>query len=78
MMRWGECDDQYLLLESQKEFKKDSRRVAIKVRINKRNSQFEQRIRAFRMARQRDRLRSYSALMTSKRFIWTRTARHAR
>jgi len=29
-MRWGETDDRYLLLESQKEFKKDSRRVAIK------------------------------------------------
>ena len=33
-MRWGDKaknDDHYLLLESQKEFKKDSRRVAIKV-----------------------------------------------
>ena len=36
MMRWGDKaknDDHYLLLESQKEFKKDSRRVAIKVTI---------------------------------------------
>ena len=34
MIRWGEktTDDQLLLLESQKEFKKDSRRVAIKVK----------------------------------------------
>lgn len=54
-MRWGDKaknDDHYLLLESQKEFKKDSRRVAIKVNHKVENRKLKA-TRGFRTVHQR-------------------------